>query len=160
MTSRSLILPLIFAVLAGFTGGILSQQLLRPVQAAGTGVVTARDFRLVDASGKLLAELAPLKYPHATAAFAVLLIYGSDRFQTSLAADGLFFGRGYGDEDLGVGYSYGSSHKRQPSVFFYYKKQGRMGMMLDADKAGAPSAWMYDAGGKTVWSAPTPASTP
>ncbi len=161
MTVRSPIAPLVFAVLAGFAGGILSQQLVRPVQAAaGTGVVTARDFRLVDANGKLLAELAPVKYPHAKAATTELTISGSNRSQTSLGADGLYFGRGYGDEDLGVGYASGSSHKPGPAIFFWYKKQGRMGMMLDADVGGAPSAWMYDKGGKTIWSAPTPTPSP
>ena len=157
MSSRSQIVPLIFAVLAGFAGGILSQQLVRPVQAASSGVVTARDFRLVDANGKLLAELAPVKYPHAKAATTELTIYGANHYQTQLGTDGLYFGRGYGDEDLGIGYAYGSSHKLGAAIFFWYKKVGRMGMQLDADKAGAPSAWMYDAGGKTIWAVPTPA---
>lgn len=158
MSSRFQIVPLLFAVLAGFAGGILSQQLVRPVQAAGgSGVVTARDFRLVDASGKLLAELAPVKYPHAKAATTELTIYGTNRYQTQLGSGGLYFGRGYGDENIGIGYSYDSSGKLSPSIFLWFNKKGRMGLMLDANKAGAPSAWMYDTGGKTIWSAPTPA---
>jgi hypothetical protein len=160
MSSRSQIVPLVFAVLAGFAGGILSQQLIRPVQAASGGVVTARDFRLVDASGKLLAELAPVRYPKAKAATTELTIYGTNHFQTALGANGLYFGRGWGDEDLGVGYAYGPSHKLGAAVFFWYKKQGRMGMQLDADKGGAPSAWMYDAKGTTIWAAPTPTPAP
>jgi len=160
MTARSPMLPLIFAVLAGFAGGILSQQLVRPVQAAGSGVITARDFRLVDASGKLLAELVPVRYPKAKTATTELTIYGANRYQTQLGADGLYFGRGFGDEDLGVGYAYGPSHKLGAAVFFWYKKVGRMGMQLDADKGGAPSAWMYDASGNTIWAAPTPTPSP
>lgn len=151
--------PLVVAVLAGFAGGMLSQQLVRPAQAAAGSVVTARDFRLVDANGKLLAELAPMKFPNNPAA-PKLVIYGSQHYQTSLGTDGLYFGRGYGDEDLGVGYAYGSSHKLGAAIFFWYKKKGRMGMDLDADKDGAPSAWMYDASGNTIWAAPTPTPSP
>jgi hypothetical protein len=159
MTIRSPLLPLILAVLAGFGGGIFSQQFVRPAQAASPAVITASDIRLVDAHGKLLAELAPVKYPHA-AAVPMLTIYGANHFQTALGVSGLYFGRGYGDEDLGVGYAYGASHKLGPAIFFWYKKTGRMGMQLDADKAGAPSAWMYDASGTTIWAAPTPTPSP
>ena len=160
MPIRSQMLPLVFAVLAGFAGGILSQQLIRPVQAAaGPGVVTTRDLRLVDAQGKLLAELGPVKYPGAKAA-TQLVFFAPDHYQTSLGNGGLYFGKGYGNENLGIGFSYGSSHKQSPSVFFWFNKKGRMGFMLDADKGGAPSAWMYDANGKTIWSAPAPTPTP
>lgn len=161
MPIRSQMLPLVFAVLAGFAGGMLSQQLIRPVQAAGgPGVVTARDIRLVDANGKLLAELAPVKYPKAKSAQPQLVFFSHDRYQASFGADGLYFGKGYGDENLGIGFSYGSSGKLSPSVFFWFNKKGRMGFMLDADKDGAPSAWMYDANGRTIWRAPGPTPTP
>ncbi|HET9394260.1 MAG TPA: hypothetical protein VFO29_12160 [Candidatus Rubrimentiphilum sp.] len=154
MSSRFQIVPLFFAVLAGFAGGMLSQQLVRPVQAASSGVVTARDFRLVDASGKLLAELAPVRHKTTT---TELIIYGANHYQTQLGTDGLYFGRGYGDEDLGVGYAYGTSRKLGAAIYFWYQKRGRMGLGLDADKGGSPSAWMYDEGGHTIWAAPTPA---
>jgi hypothetical protein len=152
---------LVFAVLAGFAGGVLSQQLVRPVQAAAApGVITARDFRLVDAQGKLLAELAPVKYPDKKPAEPQLNFFAPNQYKTTLGPGGLYFGKGYGNENLGIGYSYGSSGKLSPSVFFWFNKKGRMGFMLDADKAGAPSAWMYDANGKTIWSAPAPTPTP
>lgn len=161
MTARSSMIPLVFAVLAGFAGGMLSQQLIRPVAAAaGPGVVTAQDIRLVDANGKLLAELAPVKYPGAKAAQTQLVFFSPGHYETSLGSGGLYFGRGYGNENLGIGFSYGKSGKPSPSVFFWFNKKGRMGFMLDADKAGAPSAWMYDANGNTIWSVPTPTPTP
>lgn len=160
MPMRSQMLPLVFAVLAGFGGGILSQQFVRPAQAAGAGVITATDIRLVDAHGKLLAELAPRKYPGAKTADTQLIFFAPHHFETTLGSGGLYFGKGYGDENLGIGFSYGKPGKLSPSVFFWFNKKGRMGFMLDADKGGAPSAWMYDANGKTIWSAPSPAPTP
>jgi hypothetical protein len=161
MRIRSQMLPLVFAVLAGFAGGILSQQLMRPVQAAaGPGVVTTSDLRLVDARGKLLAELGPVKYPGAKAPQTQLVFFAPANYQTSLGSGGLYFGKGYGNENLGIGFSYGSSGKQSPSVFFWFNKKGRMGFMLDADKGGEPSAWMYDAKGNTIWSAPSPTPTP
>jgi hypothetical protein len=161
MPIRSQMLPLVFAVLAGFAGGILSQQLVRPVQAAGApGVVTARDFRLVDAQGKLLAELALVKYPDKKPPEPQLNFFAPNHYLTTLGPGGLYFGKGYGNENLGIGFSYGSTGKLSPSVFFWFNKKGRMGFMLDADKGGAPSAWMYDGNGKTIWSAPVPTPTP
>jgi hypothetical protein len=161
MAIRSQMLPLVFAVLAGFAGGMLSQQLVRPVQAAAApGVVTARDFRLVDASGKLLAEMVPVKYPGAKKSETELAFYSPGGYKTTIGTAGLYFGKGYGNENLGIGYSYGSSGKQSPSVFFWFNKKGRMGFMLDADKGGAPSAWMYDANGNTIWRAPAPTPTP
>ena len=125
MPIRSQMLPLVFAVLAGFAGGILSQQLVRPVQAAaGPGVVTTRDLRLVDAQGKLLAELAPVKYPGAKAAQTQLVFFSPDHYQASLGGGGLYFGKGYGNENLGIGFSYGSSGKQSPSVFFSISASG------------------------------------
>ena len=161
MPIRSQMLPLVFAVIAGFAGGILSQQLVRPVQAAGgPGVITARDFRLVDAGGKLLAELAPMKYPGAKTAETQLNFYAPNHYVTTVGTGGLYFGKGYGDENLGIGFSYGKSGKLSPSVFFWFNKKGRMGFMLDANNGGAPSAWMYDANGNTIWRAPAPSPTP
>jgi hypothetical protein len=161
MNKRSSLLPLAAAVLAGFLGGILSQQLIRPVQAAaGPGVVTARDFRLVDAQGQLLAELAPVKFPGAKKAETQLNFFAPQHYITTLGPGGLYFGKGYGNENLGIGFSYGSSGKQSPSVFFWFNKKGRMGFMLDADKGGAPSAWMYDANGNTIWRAPAPTPSP
>lgn len=160
MTSRFSFLPLAAAVLAGFAGGIASQQFIRPAQAAGPAVISATDIRLVDGAGRVLAELAPVKYPKAAKAVPVLRIYGVNGLQTSLSTDGLYFGRGYGDEDLGVGYAYGPSHKLGAAVYFWYQKRGRMGLGLDADRGGAPSAWMYDAKGNTLWSAPAPTPSP
>src|SRR5581483_4898607 len=101
MPIRSQMLPLVFAVLAGFAGGILSQQIVRPAQAsAGTGVITARDFRLVDASGKVLAELAPTKYPGAKTAETQLNFYAPNHYVTTVGTGGLYFGKGYGNENL------------------------------------------------------------
>lgn len=159
MSQRSSLLPLVFAVLAGFAGGMFSQQLTRPAQAAGSGVVTAQGFRLVDASGKLLAQLGPVKLPNKKTE-TQLVLYSPHGYQTSLGDGGLYFGKGYGNENIGIGYAYGKSGKLSPCIFFWYNKKGRMGMMLDADKAGAPSAWMYDASGTTVWAAPTPTPAP
>ena len=143
------IVPLAAAVLAGFAGGVISQQIIRPAQAASTGVLVARDFRLVDANGKVLAELAPVKFPK-RAPVAELVMYGASGHRADLQSEGLFFGRGYADEDLGVGYA----ATNNPAVFFWHKKAGRMGLMLDAKNGGAPSAFMYDATGKSIWSVP------
>ena len=153
MNLRSIV-SLCAAVFAGFLGGVLSQQFTRPVEAASAGVVTARDFRLVDASGKVLAELAPVMDPGAKTPVTKLQIFGANHYVSTLQTDGLFFGRGWGDENLGIGFAYGSSHKMSPAIFFWYGKRGRMGMELDANQGGAPSAWMYDAQGKTIWRAP------
>lgn len=161
MAIRSQMLPLVFAVFAGFAGGMLSQQLIRPVQAAaGPGVVTTRDLRLVDANGTLLAELSPVKYPGRKTVEPQLNFFAPSHYVTTLGPGGLYFGKGFGNENLGIGFSYGSSGKQSPSVFFWFNKKGRMGFMLDADKGGAPSAWMYDANGNTIWRAPGPAPTP
>lgn len=159
MNVRSLA-PLAAAVLAGFAGGVLSQQLIRPAQAASGTVVTTTDLRLVDARGKLLAELAPVKYPGAKTAQTQLRFFAPSGYGAAIGDGGLYFGRGYGNENLGIGFSYGSSGKPSPSVFFWFNKKGRMGFMLDADKGGAPSAWMYDANGNTIWRAPAPTPTP
>ena len=148
---RSTIGITVLALVAGFAGGILSQQFVRPVQAAASSIVTARDFRLVDATGKVLAELAPVTYPKQSPV-PVLTVYGPNRHKAELRSEGLFIGRGYGDEDLGVGYA----DENSPAVFFWYQKKGRMGLMLDAAKGGAPSAFMYDEQGATIWQAPTP----
>ena len=154
MSQRSSLLPLALAVLAGFAGGIFSQQLTRPAQAASSAqVVTARDFRLVDASGKLLAELSPRTLPSKKVE-TQLVVYGSNGYQTSLGDGGLYFGKGYGNENIGIGYAFGSSGKLSPCIFFWFNKKGRMGFILDADKGGAPSAWMYDSNGKDLWRVP------
>lgn len=152
MNVRSLA-PLAAAVFAGFGGGIFSQQFVRPAQAAAPSVVTARDFRLVDASGRLLAELSPRKLPSKKTE-TQLVVYSSNGYETSLGDGGLYFGKGYGNENIGIGYAYGSSGKLSPCIFFWYNKKGRMGLMLDANKDGAPTAWMYDASGNTLWRAP------
>lgn len=152
---RSTIGIVALALAAGFFGGILSQQFARPAQASSAGVVAARDFRLVDASGAILAELAPVKYPKQSPT-AVLIMHGPYNHDAQLRSEGLFFGRGYGKEDLGVGYADTNS----PAVFFWYQQKGRMGLMLDANKAGAPSMFMYDAKGSTIWQEPEPTTKP
>ena len=153
MNVRSL-LPLAAAVLAGFAGGILSQQFIRPADAAAPGIVTAHELRIVDASGNLIADLGAIKLPGQKKPSTRLLIHADKGYLVDVGAGGIYFGRGYGKEDLGIGYSYGSSGKLSPSIFFWLNAKGRMGLMLDADKAGAPSAWMYDANGHTIWRAP------
>jgi hypothetical protein len=136
------------ALIAGFAGGILSQQFVRPAQASTDGTITARSFRLVDAKGTIIAELADVKDPGREPRPA-LTVYG-DGHKTQIYGDGVYFGRGYGDEDLGVGYADSTS----PALFFWYKKKGRMGLMLDSKNEGAPRAFMYDGTGQTIWRAP------
>jgi len=148
------LLPLTAAVLAGFAGGIFSQQFVRPAQASAPSVVTAREVRIVDASGKLLADLGAIKLPKQKKASTRLLFYADNGYRVDVGSEGIYFGHGFGNEDLGIGYSYGSSAKLSPSIFFWYNKKGRMGLTLDADQGGAPSAWMYDVNGKTIWRAP------
>lgn len=149
---RSNVVTVLLALVAGFAGGILSQHAIRPAQAAAAvqPVVSARAFRLVDSSGKLLAQLAPVAYDKSRPAMPMLVIYGTGGQQADIHPDGLFFGHGYGKADLGVGYT----DTESPAIYFWHHGKGRMGMMLDASHGGAPSAWMYDASGKTLWKAP------
>jgi hypothetical protein len=148
---RSNVVTAVLALLAGFAGGVLSQQVVRPAQAAAviTPVVTARAFRLVDANGKLLARFEQIAYPKQKAVPAIVF-YGQKRQQLDVRPDGIFFGRGFGDEDLGIGYA----DQTSPAIYFWHNKIGRLGIMLDASQEGKPSISMYDENSKATWTAP------
>lgn len=149
---RSNTITVVLSLIAGFAGAALFQQFVRPAQAAPTvqQVVSARAFHLVDASGNILARLEPYTYSSKNPKRPMLVLYGAGDQQTSVQPEGIYVGQGYGKVNIGMGYTNDNS----PVLYLYYRAKGRMALMLDASKGGAPSMFMIDASGKRIWRAP------
>lgn len=156
---RSNTITVVLSLLAGFAGAALFQQFVRPAQAspAVQQLVTARDFRLVDSTGAVIAELMPSK----THIFrAELRITGYDGHTAELGATNLIFGTRKGGE-LGLGYLLdGKGNPTNTAIFI--EQHGHPRMDIDADGPGItlygakPAITLYgDEDGKNkLWSAP------
>lgn len=159
MPMRSNTLTVFLALVAGFAGGILSQHLATPAQAATAAaqVISARDIRLVDSQGSVIAELAPSK-THIWR--AQLRITGYDGHFADLGATNLIFGARGGGE-LGLGYVQDKSGNPTHTAI-YIEQLGHPRMAIDAagpgitlyGKKSALTLYADENGTSKLWSAP------
>jgi hypothetical protein len=135
------------AFLAGLAGGVIGAHVTQPAQAT-TGIIVAREFRLMSAQGKEVGSLQAgaeggellLRDPNGT---RKVQFYGGKK------APWLgFFGPGGKEANLGLGYGDGNNN---PAVWF--SRPGHGFMKVQIEDAG-PKLRLFNSSNQEVWTAP------